>query len=68
MQPPAPMRQVKSCGFIVFRSAPEGIQFLLMKHPNRYSCLANVHIGLTNACSYDLPKGHMESGEGRPAG
>jgi bis(5'-nucleosidyl)-tetraphosphatase len=43
------MKQVKSCGFILFtgdRTHPQK-SFLLMKHPDRY----------------DLPKGHIEPGE-----
>jgi bis(5'-nucleosidyl)-tetraphosphatase len=43
------MKQVKSCGFILFtghRDSPHK-SFLLMKHPDRY----------------DLPKGHIEPGE-----
>jgi bis(5'-nucleosidyl)-tetraphosphatase len=43
------MKQVKSCGFILFtghRDSPQK-SFLLMKHPDRY----------------DLPKGHIEPGE-----
>ena len=43
------MRQVKSCGFILFngnRATPQK-SFLLMKHADRY----------------DLPKGHTEPGE-----
>ncbi len=43
------MKQVKSCGFILFtgnRTDPQK-SFLLMKHPDRY----------------DLPKGHIEPGE-----
>jgi bis(5'-nucleosidyl)-tetraphosphatase len=43
------MKQVKSCGFILFtghRDSPQ-TSFLLMKHPDRY----------------DLPKGHIEPGE-----
>jgi 8-oxo-dGTP pyrophosphatase MutT (NUDIX family) len=40
------MRQVKSCGVLVFRRQPE-FSFLLMKHTHRF----------------DLPKGHIESGE-----
>ncbi len=43
------MKQVKSCGFIIFtgnRSQPQK-SFLLMKHSDRY----------------DLPKGHIEPGE-----
>ena len=43
------MRQVKSCGFILFsgnRNQPQK-SFLLMKHADRY----------------DLPKGHIEPGE-----
>lgn len=45
-EPGSQMRQVKSCGVILFRSDPQ-LSFLLMKHPHRY----------------DLPKGHVESGE-----
>lgn len=43
------MHRVKSCGVIVFRGAPlaERTEFLLMCHRHRY----------------DLPKGHMRSGE-----
>jgi bis(5'-nucleosidyl)-tetraphosphatase len=43
------MQQVKSCGFILFRGNRTDPQksFLLMKHLDRY----------------DLPKGHVESGE-----
>ena len=43
------MQQVKSCGFILFRGDRANPQksFLLMKHQDRY----------------DLPKGHVESGE-----
>ncbi len=52
------MIAVKSCGLILFREVPNSnndnnsdnnnqLQFLLMKHPNRY----------------DLPKGHQEEGE-----
>jgi bis(5'-nucleosidyl)-tetraphosphatase len=41
------MHQVKSCGFIIFREVEGQRFFLLMKHPNRY----------------DLPKGHIETGE-----
>ncbi len=37
------MRQVKSCGVLVFRSQPDRA-FLLMKHPNRYD-LPKGHIG-----------------------
>ena len=43
------MKQVKSCGFILFRgnrATPEK-SFLLMKHADRY----------------DLPKGHIDPGE-----
>jgi bis(5'-nucleosidyl)-tetraphosphatase len=49
MLPPKFMKQVKSCGFILFRgnrTTPEK-SFLLMKHVDRY----------------DLPKGHIEPGE-----
>eukprot|EP01124_Arcella_intermedia_P025212 TRINITY_DN4457_c0_g1_i1.p1 TRINITY_DN4457_c0_g1~~TRINITY_DN4457_c0_g1_i1.p1 ORF type:complete len:163 (-),score=18.37 TRINITY_DN4457_c0_g1_i1:15-503(-) len=38
---------VNSCGFLVFRRNGRGLEFLLMKHQNRY----------------DLPKGHRETGE-----
>jgi bis(5'-nucleosidyl)-tetraphosphatase len=43
------MKQVKSCGFILFTGDHNHPQksFLLMKHPDRY----------------DLPKGHIEPGE-----
>jgi bis(5'-nucleosidyl)-tetraphosphatase len=43
------MKQVKACGFILFRHDKSNDQksFLLMKHANRY----------------DLPKGHLEPGE-----
>jgi bis(5'-nucleosidyl)-tetraphosphatase len=43
------MKQVKACGFILFRHDKSNNQksFLLMKHANRY----------------DLPKGHLEPGE-----
>jgi bis(5'-nucleosidyl)-tetraphosphatase len=43
------MKQVKSCGFILFRGNRTNPQksFLLMKHVDRY----------------DLPKGHIEPGE-----
>jgi bis(5'-nucleosidyl)-tetraphosphatase len=43
------MKQVKSCGFILFRGNRTNPQksFLLMRHADRY----------------DLPKGHIESGE-----
>ena len=43
------MKQVKSCGFILFRGdrADPQKSFLLMKHQDRY----------------DLPKGHIEPGE-----
>jgi bis(5'-nucleosidyl)-tetraphosphatase len=43
------MKQVKSCGFILFTGDRTHLQksFLLMKHQDRY----------------DLPKGHIESGE-----
>ena len=43
------MKQVKSCGFILFRGnrATPQKSFLLMKHADRY----------------DLPKGHIEPGE-----
>ena len=43
------MKQVKSCGFILFRGNRTDPQksFLLMKHADRY----------------DLPKGHIEPGE-----
>ena len=43
------MKQVKSCGFILFKgnSAHPQQSFLLMKHQDRY----------------DLPKGHIEPGE-----
>lgn len=43
------MKQVKSCGFILFKGdrANSVPSFLLMKHRQRY----------------DLPKGHVESGE-----
>jgi bis(5'-nucleosidyl)-tetraphosphatase len=43
------MQQVKACGFILFRGGRTDPQksFLLMKHRDRY----------------DLPKGHVESGE-----
>ncbi|WP_373547978.1 bis(5'-nucleosyl)-tetraphosphatase [Chamaesiphon sp.] len=42
------MQQVKSCGFILFRGRTDPPKsFLLMKHRDRY----------------DLPKGHVESGE-----
>ena len=43
------MKQVKSCGFILFKGNRANPQksFLLMKHPDRY----------------DLPKGHIELGE-----
>jgi bis(5'-nucleosidyl)-tetraphosphatase len=43
------MKQVKACGFILFRhdKANDQKSFLLMKHANRY----------------DLPKGHLELGE-----
>ncbi|WP_310484450.1 NUDIX domain-containing protein [Chamaesiphon sp. VAR_48_metabat_403] len=41
------MKQVKSCGFILFRGDRSQPSFLLMKHPDRY----------------DLPKGHIEPGE-----
>ena len=42
------MQQVKACGFILFRGRTDPHKsFLLMKHRDRY----------------DLPKGHVESGE-----
>jgi bis(5'-nucleosidyl)-tetraphosphatase len=43
------MKQVKACGFILFRrdKSTDRKSFLLMKHADRY----------------DLPKGHLESGE-----
>jgi bis(5'-nucleosidyl)-tetraphosphatase len=43
------MKQVKACGFILFRQDKSNSQksFLLMKHADRY----------------DLPKGHLEPGE-----
>ncbi len=42
------MPVVKSCGFLVFRRTPANqLEFLLMRHPNRY----------------DLPKGHMDKGK-----
>jgi bis(5'-nucleosidyl)-tetraphosphatase len=43
------MKQVKACGFILFRSDKDTDRqsFLLMKHADRY----------------DLPKGHLEPGE-----
>jgi bis(5'-nucleosidyl)-tetraphosphatase len=46
---PLSMQQVKSCGFILFKGnrADSHKSFLLMKHLDRY----------------DLPKGHIESGE-----
>jgi bis(5'-nucleosidyl)-tetraphosphatase len=49
MLPPKFMKQVKSCGFILFRGNRTNPQksFLLMKHVDRY----------------DLPKGHIEPGE-----
>lgn len=39
--------KLKSCGFLILRKKNESLQFLLMKHANRY----------------DLTKGHMEKGE-----
>jgi 8-oxo-dGTP pyrophosphatase MutT (NUDIX family) len=44
------MRQVRSCGVLVFRRDPE-LSFLLLRHPHRL----------------DLPKGHLEEGEGEVA-
>jgi bis(5'-nucleosidyl)-tetraphosphatase len=43
------MKQIKSCGFILFRGEPTDPQksFLLMRHKDRY----------------DLPKGHVDAGE-----
>jgi bis(5'-nucleosidyl)-tetraphosphatase len=43
------MKQVKACGFILFRrdKSTDRKSFLLMKHADRY----------------DLPKGHLEPGE-----
>jgi bis(5'-nucleosidyl)-tetraphosphatase len=43
------VKQVKSCGFILFKGDRSGdrLSFLLMKHADRY----------------DLPKGHVEAGE-----